>query len=240
MKITCHASGSGGNFYVLEGGKEKLFLEAGVSYKKLKNFVNFDFENVVGCLLSHEHKDHSYAIGKLADNGIDCYMSQGTSDALWIESHRIIIVKPEIGFRVGNEWNVIGLKTQHDCNEPLGYLVYNRVTKKKLLFITDTYYFRYKIPGLTHLMIEANYDFGILQDNIDKGIVYPTLKSRITRSHFEISNVKEFLRKNDKSKLEQVILIHISSNNGNPFAFKKSVEEVVDCSVHIATEGLII
>lgn len=55
MKFTIHASGSTGNLYVLENEKESLLIEAGIPIKKIKEKLDYDFSNIEGCLISHEH-----------------------------------------------------------------------------------------------------------------------------------------------------------------------------------------
>lgn len=57
---------------------------------------------------------------------------------------------------------MLPVKTEHDAKEPLGFLIYSRTTREKLLFATDTYYIRYRFPGLTHIMIECNYAIDIM------------------------------------------------------------------------------
>ncbi|HEK4983654.1 TPA: MBL fold metallo-hydrolase, partial [Clostridioides difficile] len=55
-------SSSRGNCYLLQLENETLILECGVSYKEILKGLDFSLENVVGCLVTHEHKDHSKAI----------------------------------------------------------------------------------------------------------------------------------------------------------------------------------
>lgn len=55
MKVKTIASGSTGNCYVLETNKGSLLIEAGIPIKRIKKALNYDFREVVGCLLTHEH-----------------------------------------------------------------------------------------------------------------------------------------------------------------------------------------
>ena len=59
MKLKVLSSNSSGNAYILEDKDEILLIECGVSFKKIKEGINFDLNKVVGVLISHEHKDHS-------------------------------------------------------------------------------------------------------------------------------------------------------------------------------------
>lgn len=64
------ASGSKGNCYLIETSKEILILECGIAWKDIVCKLNFDLSKVVGCLISHEHKDHCKDIKHILNNGI--------------------------------------------------------------------------------------------------------------------------------------------------------------------------
>lgn len=98
MSIKVLASGSSGNCYLLETEKEILILECGIRYKDILKGLNFDLSKVVGCLVSHEHKDHCKAIDKIMNTGIDVYMSAGAKEGINFKSpatHRIISLNME-------------------------------------------------------------------------------------------------------------------------------------------------
>ncbi|WP_024622120.1 MBL fold metallo-hydrolase [Metaclostridioides mangenotii] len=82
MKIKVLGSSSKGNCYLLQLKTETLILECGINYKQILKGLNYDLESVVGCLVTHEHKDHSKAITELTENGIDIYTSKGTLEKL--------------------------------------------------------------------------------------------------------------------------------------------------------------
>lgn len=48
-------SGSSGNCYVLESGKEILILESGISFAEVKEAIDYQTSKIVGVLSSHEH-----------------------------------------------------------------------------------------------------------------------------------------------------------------------------------------
>lgn len=76
MKIKVLGSSSRGNCYLLQLKKETLILECGINYKDILKGLDFNLESVIGCLVTHEHKDHSKAITELTNNGIDVYSSK--------------------------------------------------------------------------------------------------------------------------------------------------------------------
>ena len=119
------------------------------------------------------------------------YMSSGSKKVLGLPGHRIHTVKAKEQFTIGT-FVVLPFETEHDAEEPLGYLIYSTATEEKLLFATDTYYVRYRFLGLTHIMVECNYITDILYSNIETGRVPAALKDRLLQSHFSLENVKGF------------------------------------------------
>lgn len=237
MKLKVLGSSSSGNCYLLANKKETLILECGIVYKKIQEGLEFDSEKVVGCLVTHEHKDHSKCIDQLIKNSIDVYTSKGTIDALGLkESYRLKAIKAQEKIRVGG-FTILPFDTQHDAAEPLGFLIQHE-DMGKLLFITDSYYCKYTFKGVDHILVECNYNKEMLEENIQNGIVPECLKDRITRSHFEIENVKEFLRSSDLSNTKNIVLIHLSSQNSNKELFKNEVEKSTGRPVYIAKKGL--
>jgi phosphoribosyl 1,2-cyclic phosphodiesterase len=86
-------------------------------------------------------------------------------------------------------------------------------------------------------MIEANYCMDILKRNVEAGLVPKKLKSRILKSHFSLENVKEFLKANDLSKVQEIWLLHLSNGNSDAERFKREVMELTGKPVYIAREG---
>jgi phosphoribosyl 1,2-cyclic phosphodiesterase len=172
IEILPLASGSKGNCYRITDGRAPLLLECGIPFREIQKGLNFRTSELAGVLVSHEHKDHSKAVRDMMKAGIDCYMSQGTAEALRVSGHRLHIVKAKQQFRVGT-WTILPFDTVHDASEPLGFLLASG--KEKLLFATDTSYIRYRFKGLTHIMIEANYQREILEHGVEEGLDFAVL-----------------------------------------------------------------
>lgn len=232
IKIKTLASGSSGNAYLIDDGVTQLLLECGIKFKDIQKALKFKTSNLAGCLISHEHKDHSKALRDVLKAGIDVYTSQGTIDQEGIEHHRLKPIKAKQQFKIGT-WSILPFDVQHDVAEPLGFLLMNQ-QGEKLVFATDTYYVKYKFKGLTHIMIECNYSLDILNENIESGRVHPAMKRRLIKSHFSLENVKEFLKANDLSKLQEVHLLHLSDSNSNEEQFKKEIQELTGKPVYVS------
>ena len=164
--------------------------------------------------------------------GIDCYMSEGTMEALGISGHRINIIKAKRQLTIGT-WTILPFDTEHDSVEPLGFLLSNQVGEK-LLYATDTYYIKYRFQGLTHIMLEVNYSLDILRSNVESGTVDHVLKNRTLRSHMNLENAKELLKANDLSKVQQIWLLHLSEKNSDEKRFKREVMELTGKPTFIA------
>lgn len=224
IEIKTISTGSKGNAYIVTDGITPLLLECGITYRDIQRAFDFKMSQVSGCLVSHEHGDHVKSIKDILKAGIDVYMSAGTKEAIGIEHHRIQTVQSKKQFRVST-WTILPFDVQHDVSEPYGFLLANQ-QGEKLLFATDTYYIKYRFTGLTHLMVECNYDVGILDENITSGRVPAVMKKRLMKSHFSLDNVKEFLRANDLSKVQEIWLLHLSDNNSDEAMFKQEIAEL--------------
>lgn len=222
IKIHSLASGSSGNCYHITDGSTTLLLECGIPFREIQKGVGFRTSEIAACLISHEHKDHCKSIKYVVKAGIDCYMSSGTADAINLQHHRIKRVKAKERIKIGT-WDILPFDVQHDVSEPYGFLLMNK-NGKKVLFATDTYYIRYKFTGLTHIMVECNYSMKILNENIASGRVPKLMKKRLMRSHFSLENVKDFLKANDLSKVEEIWLLHLSDNNSDEDLFKREIQ----------------
>lgn len=237
MKLKVLSSGSCGNSYLLETEDETLILEAGITYKRIQEGLDYDTGKVAGCLISHEHGDHSRAAMQLIKNGIDIYTSKGTIEEMDLEgNHKVKEIRKHEKLKVGG-FTILPFDTQHDAKEPLGFLIQHK-RMGKLLFITDSYYSKYKFKGLDHILVECNYKKEILDQNIEEGKVTEWLSERIRKSHFEIENVKDFLKSSDLSETKNIVLIHLSSQNSDEDLFKKEIERATGRLTHIATKGL--
>ena len=163
--------------------------------------------------------------------GIDCYLSQGTASALTVTGHRINIVAPLKQFKLGT-WTILPFDTQHDVAESLGFLMVSG--ENKVLLATDTYYIKYRFNGLTHIMVECNHSYKILEEKVANGLLDEGQKDRLIQSHFSLENVKEFLKANDLSKVEEIWLLHLSDGNSDAELFKREIQELTGKMVFVA------
>lgn len=231
MDIQVLASSSSGNCYYVSDSKTPLLLECGIPFKEIQRCLDFQTSSIAGVLLTHEHSDHAKAARDVLRAGLDIYASQGTTDALGLKSHRMHPIQAKKQFGIGS-WTILPFDVKHDAAEPLGFLLASGT--EKLLYITDTYYCRYKFSGLTHIMIEANHSYDILRANVESGIISAEHKNRLIRSHFSLENVKEFFKANDLSRVREIHLIHLSGDNSDAQRFKREIAGLTGKPTYIA------
>ena len=231
--ITVLASSSAGNAYLV-GGRSPLLLDCGLSYRELQRATGYKLTGLAGCLVGHEHADHSKAAADLMRAGVDCYMSTGTAEALELTSHRLRVVKALEQLTIG-DWTVLPFEAIHDAKEPLGFLIAGE--GEKVLYLTDTAYCPYRFTGLTRIMIECNYSREILDRNIEAGKLHPGLKNRLIRTHFSLDRVLDFLAANDLSRVREIMLLHLSDGNSDAMGFKKAIQAATGRMVTVAEKG---
>lgn len=239
MRLKILGSGSSGNCYILSTSTGSLVIEAGLPFKIIQKGLNFDLSKVVGVVLSHEHKDHSKAVPDILKAGIDVYLSEQTKHAIGVsESYRAITVELLKQFTIG-DFIIMPFPTEHDCDGSLGYLIQYRPTGEKLLFLTDSYYCKYKFKGLNYIMIECNYIKETLDANIEAGLINEAMKPRLLQSHFSLENVKKFLQANDLSQCRKIVLLHLSYSNSDASRMVREINELTGIETLIADAGLV-
>lgn len=235
MKLKVIGTGSTGNSYILHNSTEALLIECGVTIRKIKEALNFDFSKVVGCIVTHEHGDHNKAIKDIVSSGIKVYASKGTLEASKVvQHHNSKILESKNLYQIGN-FKIIPFDVRHDAQEPMGFLIQHPECGTTL-FLTDTYYSPYKFNGLNNLIIEANFCEDIIDAKLKTDMRF--LRDRILKSHLSIQKCIDLLNVNDLSDVNNIVLIHLSDSNSNEIEFKRKVEEATGKNTVVANNGI--
>jgi phosphoribosyl 1,2-cyclic phosphodiesterase len=168
MQLIVINSNSAGNAYVLRSETgEALLIECGVRFQDIKKALGFNLGKVVGCLVSHEHKDHCKSVNDVLNAGIFVYSAYDTHEAMKTEfHHRSRFLHRHITTGIG-PFDVIAYDVKHDAADPFCFLIRHKECGT-VLFLTDSYYCEYNFKGLNQVIIEANY----CQQILDRSIVY--------------------------------------------------------------------
>jgi len=200
-------------------------IECGLPWKEVRKHFQFQTSALAGVCLTHEHRDHSRSVADAVRAGIDVYMLPDTCEVLGISGHRVHEIEPLKQFRIGT-FTVKAFPLEHDV--PIcGYLFASG--GERAVYITDTYYCRYRFAGLSIIAIEANYSRSTLAPDLD-----PAVKRRLIRSHMSLENVLKFLAANDLSAVREIILIHLSRENSDAEMFQREAQRATGKPVRIA------
>lgn len=235
MKLSILGSSSRGNAYILHNESTALVIEAGVVLSEVRKALDWDMSKVAGCLVSHEHGDHFGYAMSYCKYGIDVFCSEGTAGIN--RHHRMHKVRANEPFTLADEWKVLPFDVVHDAREPLGYLI-NHAETGNILFLTDSYYSEYKFANLNNILVEANYDEDILEANVSSGRLNNSVRHRIITSHMGIGTCLDLLAANDLTKVNKIVLMHLSYGNSNAIDFRDKVKLQTGCDVVVADAGM--
>ena len=232
IEFTSYASGSGGNLYTIEDGETKLLLEAGLSWKNVRQLLDFRTHELDGCLSSHFHGDHSKGIADVMKAGIPVYANTEVFEHYGLlDHHRAHVIKAREQFKI-NTFTIMPFDVDHDVPN-LGFLFCNK-EGERFAYITDGPYSRYRFNNLVGVAIEVNFDKQTLKENLRQGVVDSYLYQRLLKTHLGLETAVEFFRQNDLSKLREVRVLHISDRNANEERIKKAIQAVTGVPVMIA------
>ena len=240
MKLKVLGSSSDGNGYILEGEKDALFLEAGVSFRTARQRV--DLDKVNGLLVTHQHGDHCKFVKDYAAGGFPCVAPAEVWEAKNVYTvNTYTAPAPFQTFKLGS-FDVMVIPAHHDV-PTVGYII-SHPELGRLMFLTDSRTMATEegsplvINGLNHVMIECNYSFEHLEQAIKEGRTQLFQKERIMRTHMEVGTTIETLLAMDLSTVSEVILLHLSSNNNKEEYCRERVVKSIGKEVYVAQPGL--
>lgn len=240
MKTCCLASSSAGNCFLLTfdmgGGREaSLLVECGIPYRTILGKMNEAgkrLSEVVACLMTHSHQDHSRAASDLRRVGVPLFATKGTLDAVGVTGTAMIYGKPT---RLADGLFAVPFRVLHDAPEPAGFV---------LLTKTETTIFSIDcgrwvddpsayVPD--YVLIEANYDPALMnaeQFSLRCGARKCNVEEynrnvRQINYHMGLDSTIKSLNSLDLSRCKAVFLTHLSDRMSSAKAFKREVKGLV-------------
>ncbi|MBO4375105.1 MAG: MBL fold metallo-hydrolase [Lachnospiraceae bacterium] len=223
MRFCNFASGSSGNCTYIGDDNTHLFVDVGISGKRIEaalNEIGLTASDMTGILVTHEHTDHINALSVISKkHEIPIYATKGTIEAIKRMPRFSAIpdglyheIKADRAFMLG-DFCIRPVKISHDAAEPVAYRLDNK--GKSVGVITDLgKYDDYTVNSMkdcSTVMVEANHDVNMLQVG-----PYPyMLKKRILGDKGHLSNdaCGRFLVELLGNRLENIILGHLSQEN---------------------------
>mgnify|MGYP003178456827 FL=1 len=140
MKLKCIATGSTGNCYTLTSSNgETLLLDCGVPISEIKKGLDWNIKNVVGCVVTHQHGDHSKSVYDLRKIGIKVATPYLSNDVyslvrLYFDHTRFRVIAFELTTKDGKWTHTNADGSECPC---YGYVI-SHPEMGKLLYVTDT------------------------------------------------------------------------------------------------------
>jgi phosphoribosyl 1,2-cyclic phosphodiesterase len=208
-------SGSSGNlFTVTAANGKRILIECGVTWSKLQKALDFNLKGIEGCLVSHQHKDHSKAIKNVMTAGINVYALECVFQSQELAGHhRAIHIRNKDLIKL-DSFQVFAFSLNHDV-PIVGFIVHEKATGEKLLFATDTSHIiqKFNYP-FDIIAIECSFDEAVLQKRVDDEDIHISLAKRLWGSHLEKDNCLSYIRdKCNLDKCREIYLLHLSGDN---------------------------
>lgn len=235
MTMQVLGSSSSGNCYIFQSDSEALIVEAGVKMADVKVALDYNLRKVCGCLVSHVHNDHAKFARKMAENGFPVLALPDVLEAKGISGSRAIPLVFGKGYKFGG-FRVRPFEAQHDV--PCAGFLIEHAEMGRTLFLTDSCLCRYTFPGLSHIMMEANYSDPRLIEAIADGRTRQSQRDRLMTSHMELFNAIDSIKANDLSNVTEIVLLHLSDNNSNEAEFVRTVQSATGLPTYAAKPGL--
>lgn len=229
MKLKCIATGSTGNCYLLTSNSgETLILDCGIPIKEIKKGLDWNIRNVVGCIVSHVHSDHSKSVKDFKAMGIPVFAPY-LGDSCKSMNMGEFTVKPFDLTTIDGSWT----HTNADGTPcPIfGFLITHK-EMGRMLYITDCELIKWRFKDINHILIGVNYDKDLIdRDNTGKA-------NHVFRGHLSIDTACDFVKANYSDSLQNVIMCHLSSENADRDSFIEKMKKVAcGANVDVAAAG---
>lgn len=236
MRFASLGSGSQGNALVVEAGRTRLLLDAGMPLREVERRLDrlgLTADDLAGIVVTHEHSDHIGSVFALAGRyGLKVWLTWGTLRAAAGDEPpacAVTVIDGRSVFAVG-DLEVHPFPVPHDAREPVQYVFSDGA--RRLGVLTDTGvatpHIESVLGGCDALVLECNHDTDMLARSR-----YPDwLKARIGGDYGHLSNASAaaLLAAIDRSRLRHVVAAHLSEKNNTPELAQAALAGVLGCA----------
>lgn len=235
MHLKCLGSSSAGNCYLLTSNSgETLILDCGVPISEIKKGLNWNIKNVVGCVVTHRHIDHSKSVYDLRKIGIKVATPYLANDVyslvrLYFDHTRFRVIAFELATKDGKWTHTNADGSECPC---YGYVI-SHPEMGKLLYVTDTEFVKWRFDDLNHILLGVNYDKNMVD------ISNTAKASHVLRGHMSIDTACKFVEANySPDDVLNVIMCHLSEENADKDNFIEQMKKVAcGANVDVAVAG---
>lgn len=219
-----------------------IIVDCGLKLDIVNKAIGYKIQQADTILVTHQHSDHIGYLKDFCKLGIEIYLNEETmavcGDNKSTRAYKYLFNPMKIYEKVVDDkkeyfYNPFVLEdfvilpfplvhTSHikDENgyqveitcECTGFLIAEKSTKEKLLWITDTMYVHNKFNAVDYICIECNY-FEV--DNYVEEMEFiknKQVEKRRLKSHMSFETALNFVNNQDLSKCKQIRLLHLSSS----------------------------
>ncbi len=220
MRFALLGSGSRGNAALICAGRTQLLLDCGLGLAEaLRRLSRLGVEaaELSGILVTHEHGDHLGGVGALARRfGLPVWMTPGTC-SVWRNPvpSQLRMITPHEAFVI-DDLQVQPYPVPHDAREPCQFVFSDG--RLRLGVLSDagsvTVHMRSTLDVCDGLLLEFNHD----PDLLAAGPYPESLKRRVGGAYGHLSNTQaaSLLQSVDCSRLQHLVLTHLSETNNTP------------------------
>ena len=214
IKYVVASSSSKGNACLIYSATTLIQIDMGVTLNALKKAIEqtpFQLKDIQGVLITHEHSDHVKGLSLAGYKKLNIPTYAGNT-TLENPTHAI---EEENSFEIG-DFTIIPVRTSHDANHPLGYILING--NDKMVYMTDTGYIPEEtLPYMVdakYYVIESNHDV----DMLEKSSRPRELKNRILSDHGHLSNIDSagYVSSLIGENTKEITLAHLSEECNTP------------------------
>jgi phosphoribosyl 1,2-cyclic phosphodiesterase len=221
-KVCVLASGSKGNAICVSNEKTAVLIDAGLSAIEIERRLhsrNINPKTLDAIVVSHEHRDHLHGAGVLSRRfRLPVYINELT---LLAAGTRLGPVYEVRNFHCGTTFCIDDLgvhpfSVSHDAVDPVGFTIH--VGGVKIGIATDlgvaTQLVSHHLKACRLVILEANHDPKMLEDGPYPWEVKQRIRSRL--GHLSNEASRDLLGEVVDSKLEHVVVAHVSETNNEP------------------------
>jgi phosphoribosyl 1,2-cyclic phosphodiesterase len=237
LQFSSLGSGSKGNGTLIQYQDCLLLVDCGFSVKETEKRLarlGYTADQLDAVLVTHEHSDHIQGVGPLSRKyQLPVYMTPGTRRSRDIgHLPSLNLIKSYAHFSIKNI-EVVPVAVPHDAAEPAQFIF--KTEKIKLGVLTDlgsiTPHVEMHYQSCDGLVLEANHDPLMLASG-----QYPaSLKQRVAGPWGHLSNEQAagFLERVERSKLQHLVVAHISQQNNKVDLAQAAFANLIDPINHV-------